>query len=51
MIRFLLRLPACFAAVTIMDEMGYGNIAQIVAGVIASILVDVLIHALLKAKP
>lgn len=50
MIKFLLRLPACILAFRIMEDLGYGDLAQIVAGVIGCILVDVLIYELLKAK-
>lgn len=48
MIKFLLRLPACILAFRIVEDMGGGDLAQIVAGVIACILVDVLIQALHK---
>lgn len=51
MIKFLLRLPAVVLTIVIMDELGYGDLAQIVAGTIAAFLMEALICALSKRTP
>ncbi len=48
MIKFLLRLPACLLTIMIMEDLGFGDLAQIGAGTIACLLMEALMYALSK---